>query len=104
MEAARLFRETNSRDENARDEFELCGHVVKLERAGGATTGKVTIIELADEQPKTIIMEMIETDYHKAVQAHDNQDTIYCMGSLTRKGRSFVLKNPRNITIESTAE
>ncbi|MBF0336619.1 MAG: hypothetical protein HQL05_02185 [Nitrospirae bacterium] len=99
-EAARLFRDTN-----ARDDFELCGPVVKLERAAdGATMGKVTILAFVDEQPKKIQMEMIDTDYQKALQAHGNQDTIYCMGSLTREGRSFILKNPHNIAIGSSPE
>ncbi|KJR41909.1 hypothetical protein MCHI_002200 [Candidatus Magnetoovum chiemensis] len=94
-EAARVFRETNTREG-----FELRGPVVKLERTEGATLGKVTVFAFVDEQPKKILMELEETYYNKAVQAHKDQKTIYCSGSLMREGRLLVLKNPFDLSIE----
>lgn len=97
-EAARLFRETA-----ARDEFELRGPVVKLERDEGAPTGRVTIQGIIDEHFRKVFMELNEVEYHKAVQAHDNQQTVFCIGSLVREGRAFSLKNPHGLEIELDA-
>jgi hypothetical protein len=94
-EAARLFRETA-----ARDEFELCGPVVKLERAEGAETGRATILGYIDERPRKVLLELDDHDYSLAIQAHKGQQTVYCLGSLVRTGRNFALRNPRGLEIE----
>ncbi|MBF0463655.1 MAG: hypothetical protein HQK88_01270 [Nitrospirae bacterium] len=95
-EAARLFRAITT----TRDDFELRGQVVKLERAEGAPKGKVTIVGNVDEQPRNVIIDLEDNDYHKAVQAHDNQEIISCTGLLTREGRSYELHEPRNLRVD----
>lgn len=94
-EAGRIFRETSPRDE-----FEVRGPVVKLERPDSETVGKVTVLAFIDEQPRKVAFTVGDPDYHTAVQAHDSQETISCYGSLSREGRAFVLKNPRGLQIE----
>ena len=95
-EVARVFKESAPREE-----FEVRGSVVRLERQEGAPTGKVTVLAFVDEQPRKINFELPDDLYHLAVQAHDQQQTIICYGILIREGRTFSLKNPRELIIES---
>ena len=95
-EVARVFKESAPREE-----FEVRGPVVRLERQENAPSGKVTVLAFVDDQPRKINFELPDEFYHLAVQAHDQQQTIVCYGILIREGRLFNLKNPRELTIES---
>lgn len=94
-EAARLFRETSPREE-----FELKGPVVKLERAEGAEIGRVTVLGFVDGQARKILLDLYDRDYNIAIQAHKHEQTIFGLGSLIREGRSYSLKNPHALAIE----
>lgn len=94
-EVARVFKESAPRED-----FEVKGPVVRLERPDGALTGKVTILTFIDEQPRKITIELPEEQYHITVQAHDQQQTISCKGQLTREGGRYLLKNARELEIE----
>lgn len=98
QEAGRLFRETTPRDD-----FELRGPVVKLERAEGAPTGKVTITGLVDDdiRPRKVVVELEDPIYHVAVQAHDHHQTVAVTGLLKRDGSTYQLKDPRGFLIEA---
>lgn len=95
-EVARVFKESAPQED-----FEVRGPIVRLERQEGASMGKVTVLAFIDEQPRKINFELPDELYHMAVQAHDHQQTIICYGILIREGRSFTLKNPRELTLES---
>jgi hypothetical protein len=95
-EVARVFKESAPREE-----FEVKGPVVRLERQEGSATGKVTVIAFVDEQLRKISFELQDEQYHLAVQAHDQQQTIVCYGILIREGRAYILKNPRELTLEN---
>ncbi|HUU81883.1 MAG TPA: hypothetical protein VM243_00140 [Phycisphaerae bacterium] len=94
-EAGRVFRETSDLDD-----FELRGPVVKLERGEGEATGKVTVLGFVDDQPRKIKLELPETEYLTAIQAHKQQQTVNCYGVLVREGKSFRLSNPRRLVVE----
>jgi len=81
-------------------DFELSDPVVKLERAEGAPTGRVTIIGLVDDRQARVVVELADQPYHVAVQAHDSGRTIRTSGTLTREGRGFVLGNAGDPVIE----
>lgn len=81
-------------------DFELSGPVVKLERAEGAATGRVTIIGLVEDRQARVVLELADQPYHVAVQAHDSGQTVRSSGTLTREGRGFVLRNPSDPVIE----
>jgi hypothetical protein len=81
-------------------DFELDGAVVKLERPQGQLTGKVTIVGQVDGKPKRVVLALGDPDYHLAVQAHDQEKTLRCIGSLVREGRGHVLQNPRELAVE----
>jgi len=94
-EAARVMRERSPVTD-----FELQGAVVKLERAEGAPTGKVTVMGLMDERQVRVTLEIADAPYHLAVQAHDQGKTFRACGTLKKEGRSLVLQDPRDIGVE----
>jgi hypothetical protein len=82
------------KEASPQEEFEAIGPVVRLERAEGAATGKVTIHCFIDGQPRKVALELSDPDYHLAVTAHDHGQTVRCGGVLVREGRSLRLNNP----------
>lgn len=94
-EAGRLFRETSDRED-----FELCGPVVKLERPEGIEFGKVTVYGFVDEKPRRVVLELNDPTYHTAVQAHDKRTIVSCTGILVREGNTFRLTDPRGFSLE----
>lgn len=94
-EVARVFRESAPRDD-----FEVRGPVIRLERNEGSSAGKITVIAFIDEKPRKISFELPDELYHLAVQAHDQEKTIACYGTLVREGRTYFLKNPGDLMIE----
>lgn len=94
-EAGRLMRERAPLPE-----FELVGPVVRLERADGAPTGRVTIVGIVDERQVRVSMETGDPDYQTAVQAHAQGKTVVTSGTLQREGRGYVLRNQTGIVVE----
>jgi len=45
-------------------------------------------------------VELEEKDYNSAIQAHKENILVFCEGKLVREGRSFLLKHPKNFTLE----
>jgi hypothetical protein len=94
-EAGRLMRERAPVPE-----FELVGPVVRLERADGAPTGRVTVVGIVDERQVRVSLETGDPDYQAAVLAHAQGKTILASGTLQREGRGYVLRNPTGIMVE----
>jgi hypothetical protein len=81
-------------------DFELEGAVVKLDREPGANIGKVTVLGIVDGKPKRVILELEESHYHKAVQAHAQERALSTVGCLVREGRGYRLQQPRDVFVE----
>jgi hypothetical protein len=81
-------------------DFELRGPVVKLERAEGASTGKVTVIGWIEGRQARVTVELLEGPYAVALEAHRQGQTIRTAGTLQREGRGLVLKKPGAVVIE----
>ena len=88
------------KESSPREEFEIRGPVVKLERMEGADIGKATIRGLIDDQPRKVVVELRDADYHKAVTAHDGFRFVRCSGVLAREGRGFRLYEPYGFDVE----
>jgi hypothetical protein len=88
-------------ESSPRDEFELRGPVVKLQRPDGAQTGLVTVDAYVDEQPRKVTVELGDPDYTKAIDAHKHVRIITCSGTLIREGKAYRLVHPVNFTTES---
>ncbi|MEO5365716.1 MAG: hypothetical protein H7831_05075 [Magnetococcus sp. WYHC-3] len=87
-EAGRLLRESSPRED-----FDLQGPVVKLERQEGQEKRRVTILGFVDEKTRKISMDLEEQDYQVAIDAHKNERTISCSGTLKKVGRGFELQS-----------
>jgi hypothetical protein len=94
-QAAVYLKETSRREE-----FEIRGSVVKLERMEGTDIGKATIHGLIDDQPRKVVVELKGAEYHKAVAAHDEFRFVRCSGVLAREGRGFRLYEPYGFDFE----
>lgn len=98
-EAARLFRETAPREE-----FELRGVVVRLDRPEGAPTGTATILGFVEDQPRKVRVVLGQPEYTEACRAHEQERLVGCYGDLVKEGRSYVLRNPRRFEVETGAD
>lgn len=93
--AARLFRVRAQRDE-----FELEGVVVGLERPEGAAAGVVTIAGVVDEHIRKVRVELGDADYAIAITAHRDRRVVRCEGELVKEGRMFFLRDPRLFVLD----
>jgi hypothetical protein len=93
-EAARHFRESAPLDD-----FEIVGWVKRLDRGHHVVEGEVTVVAPIDDQLRYVALCLDRDDYSKAVQAHEQRQTVRCVGDLVKEGRGFRLKNPRHFEI-----
>lgn len=93
-EAGRLLREISPREE-----FELLGMVIKLERYPESRIGSATILGFVEEQPHLVKVELAEAQYELALRAHESRAPILVLGDLIREGRRFTLRQPRALKI-----
>ncbi len=94
-EAARIFR-----DRAPREEFELHGVVVGLQRPEGAPAGIVKVAAIVDGILRNVRLELAGDDYSHATRAHEAERRVACLGDLVREGRLLVLKNPHGFEVE----
>jgi hypothetical protein len=93
-EAARLFRETSSRED-----FELEGVVTRLDRGPDAAEGDVTIVGGVDGQMRSITLRFGPETYSLAIKAHQDRRPVRCVGELVKEGRSYRLRDPRHFEL-----
>jgi hypothetical protein len=89
-EAGRLFRETSPRDD-----FELMGIVIRLERTEPSRPGKITLLGFVDEAARKVTLELSGGDYDLALDAHRRHQPVRCQGQLVRAGNVWELKYPQ---------
>lgn len=92
-ETSRLFRETEPINE-----IEVSGVVNRLEHQAEGH-GRVTIVGSIDGTQRSIVVELSGIDHSLAVRSYDERVQISIVGELTREGRSWVLRNPREIEL-----
>jgi hypothetical protein len=91
-ETVRYFRASEGVESS-----EVLGVVNKLQHQGDS--GRITILGTADGVPRTITMDLVGSDHALAVISYQNRIPLSCVGELTREGRSWFLKNPREISL-----
>jgi hypothetical protein len=94
QEAARQFRETGPFED-----VEVEGVVTRLDRGPEAIEGEVTIYGNVEGQARRMTLSLERETYSKAVQAHDQRQTVRCIGDLVKEGRGYRLKNPRHFEV-----
>jgi hypothetical protein len=97
-EAARLLKATAPREE-----VEIRGGVVKLQRQGeqGPPAGPVSILAFLDGNPRRVSVTLEEADHQRAIQAYERGATVICTGDLLKVAQQYILQNPRGFTIVS---
>lgn len=96
-EASRIFRETGTQDD-----VEVLGTVHKLEHQSGSR-GKITINGSADGVPRTVRTELSGAEHSLAVRSYEERIPLSCRGEFVKEGRSWTLKNPRDVVLLETA-
>jgi hypothetical protein len=81
------------------EDAEIVGVVVRLDRPDQAVEGTATVFGIVEGQPRKIQITLSGADYDKAIQAHKDGSQVFCMGNLSKQGKSFVLKNPHGFTL-----
>jgi hypothetical protein len=93
VEAARVLAETNPREE-----YEVLGLVVRLDRPEGQVEGTVTISSVVDGYARAIRVRLDEMEYETAIEAHRLDRPVRLVGTLVKEGRSYVLRQPSSLT------
>lgn len=93
-EAGRLLR---SRE--PQEHFRLYGPVFRLQQRPDESRGTITVVGMVDDRPRNVVVELEGPEYHLAISAHENHEPIVVTGDLVKDGRSYVLKNPKNLDL-----
>ncbi len=72
----------------------------------GVFSGRVTLMGIVIHKLRRIQLELNEPVYELAIKAYQSRMPVLCRGTLVKQGRSFVLQNPTQFTLdlESWAE
>lgn len=74
------------------------GPVIHLHREP-EETGWITLRGVVDQEFRHVRIELGPAEYDVAVAAHRCEQAVRCAGDLVRRGKSFVLENPRGIEV-----
>jgi len=99
QETARLFK-----SKSPRDDFELSGPVVRLNRGPEDRDGEVTIAGLIDEATRSVVVCLTGDDYRLAVRAHQDRLPLSVTGALQKQGRRYTLMSPTSIRLVTLDE
>jgi hypothetical protein len=98
-ETARLFR-----SRAPRDDFEVRGPVVRLNRGPEDPIGEVTIAGVIDEETRSVFVTLTGHEYELAVRAHQERLPISVTGVLQKQGRRNTLLSPTSVKLLSLDE
>ena len=86
------------------ENFVLIGHVTKLHQEVDESEGDITLTCLIDGKLKKVKLELNETFYTIAQEAHRNKSYLRCVGTLKVNGRVTTLTNIEDVLIMSDDE
>ncbi len=89
-EAARSFR-----DREPRPDMCLFGVVQRLKRDETDTKGTIALRASIDGQNQVVVAVLKQSDYERAIQAHETKSPLVMEGDLERTGQRWRLLNPR---------
>lgn len=98
-EAARLFRERKPQSD-----VNLVGFVQSMKRDEIERDGTITLRTQINKQTRTVTITLNQSDYAKAIQAHQQREKMSIKGNLQKVGQRWRLQNPYKVEIESTKE
>lgn len=83
------------------EDYVLIGHVTKLHQEVDESEGDITLTCLIDGKLKKVKLELNETFYTIAQEAHRNKSYLRCVGTLKISGRVTTLTNIEDVLIIS---
>ena len=86
------------------EDYVLIGHVTKLHQEVDESEGDITLTCLIDGKLKKVKLELNETFYTIAQEAHRNKSYLRCVGTLKISGRVTILTNIEDVLIISDDE
>ena len=86
------------------EDYVLIGHVTKLHQEVDESEGDITLTCLIDGKLKKVKLELNETFYTIAQEAHRNKSYLRCVGTLKIDGRVTSLTNVEDVLIISDDE
>ncbi len=92
-EASRYFRQTSELEG-----VEVFGAVHRLQHLEG-NAGDVTIVGTVDGERRTVVTELQGELHELAIRAYREVLPVRCVGELSKEGKSFRLKNPRDFRL-----
>ena len=93
-EAARAFRNREPRPDER-----LFGFVHRLKRDENETVGTITLRADIDGRPQSVTAVLNQSDYERAIEAHEGRSAVIAQGDLERVGQRWSLLNPRIMSI-----
>jgi hypothetical protein len=93
-EAGRVFKQTISFED-----VMLRGFVTDLHRTD-SRAGPITVSAVVEDQFRKVRIDLNPPDYDLAITAHRDRLPVTCEGDLVREGKGYVLKNPRNFSVQ----
>jgi hypothetical protein len=101
-EVAPLF-ESAARELKARaprEDFELEGYIVRLDSEDAVHQGgSIVVVGDVDDGTRRVKISLDAVDYQRAVDAHRRTARVSCAGRLTKDGRQYELKEPKDFTV-----
>jgi hypothetical protein len=98
-EVSRYFRQTSELDE-----VEVFGVVHKLELTDLPDVEKVTIVGTADGERRSVLTELGGDLRKLVIRAHEDRIPVALVGELTKEGKSYRLRNPRDFRLVEEAD
>ena len=89
-EAARIFR-----DRGPKPDVLLYGFVQRLKRDEEETDGTITLRTYIDDRMQSVVSVLSQSDYSRAIEAHEQKAIVVAEGDLERTGQRWHLLNPR---------
>jgi len=70
---------------------------------GDKLSGEITLLGVIADKLRPIKTELADKDYILAIKAYQERLPFLCTGDLIKENQTFILKNPRNFTLEDRA-
>lgn len=82
----------------------ILGHVKRLDRTPGASSGTVSVNCLVNDIEKNVLIELDELQYTDAIHAHEQKQLVTCNGDIHVSPRSARLINPAGFRVLKSGE
>lgn len=96
-----VFEEVSRRfkAKSPREEFELEGAIIRLDREGDAGPGIIRVMGAVENRTRKVEVELQEDDFENAIEAFGNHTPVRLYGKLQRSGRKYRLENPHGFEL-----